>query len=89
VLLARSKPTAPPAERLLRPGALIIADNVLRRGHVADPSLGAPPSARNRDAWDEHIAAVRKFNDECVAEPRLETVLLPLWDGVSIMRLRD
>ncbi|OAQ82954.1 O-methyltransferase, family 3 [Purpureocillium lilacinum] len=89
VLLARSKPTAPPAERLLRPGALIIADNVLRRGHVADPSLGAPPSARNRDAWDEHIAAVRRFNDECVAEPRLETVLLPLWDGVSIMRLRD
>ncbi|UNI20549.1 hypothetical protein JDV02_006627 [Purpureocillium takamizusanense] len=96
VLLARSAPSAAPAERLLRPGALIIADNVLRRGYVAaadsslaDGAFGRVGWSHDRAGWDEHIAAVRRFNDECVAEPRLETVLLPLWDGVTIMRLRD
>lgn len=86
VLLARSRPGA--AGRLLRPGALILADNVLRRGQVADPALTEPESGTQRD-WDAHIAAVRRFNDECVAEARLEAFMLPLWDGLSIMRLRD
>lgn len=84
MLLARSPPGG--SARLLRPGALIIADNVLRGGHVADSSLPPPQRAA---AWDAHIAAVRRFNDECCAEPRLDVFVVPLWDGVSVMRLRD
>ncbi|POR39174.1 Putative caffeoyl-CoA O-methyltransferase 2, partial [Tolypocladium paradoxum] len=86
ILLARSRPGA--AGRLLRPGALIVADNVLRRGQVADPAL-TEPEFGSQQQWDAHVEAVRRFNDECVAEARLETFLLPLWDGLSIMRLRD
>ncbi|KND89696.1 putative caffeoyl-CoA O-methyltransferase 2 [Tolypocladium ophioglossoides CBS 100239] len=86
ILLARSQPGA--AGRLLRPGALIVADNVLRRGQVADPAVTKPEFGSQAD-WDAHILALRKFNDECVAEARLETFMVPLWDGLSIMRLRD
>ncbi|RCI08967.1 hypothetical protein L249_5051 [Ophiocordyceps polyrhachis-furcata BCC 54312] len=74
--------------RLLRPGALIIADNVLRSGHVADDSLPFDDS-RSDESWRSHIDAIRAFNDRCVAEARLETFMLPLWDGVSLLRLRD
>ncbi|RDA93682.1 hypothetical protein CP533_4859 [Ophiocordyceps camponoti-saundersi (nom. inval.)] len=85
-LLSKSLPNS--SSRLLRPGALIIADNVLRSGHVADDSLPFDKSRSEKD-WRSHIEAIRAFNDRCMAEPRLETFMLPLWDGVSLLRLRD
>jgi predicted O-methyltransferase YrrM len=84
-LLAASQPGA--AQRLLRPGALILADNVLRRGYVADPD-SAPPGWRDEE-HARQLEAVRTFNDQCVAEPRLEAFLLPLWDGLSVLRVVD
>lgn len=83
-LLAGSKPGS--ASRLLRPGALIIADNVLRRGFVADESS---MDANQTEKFKMQLKVVREFNDQCVAEPRLQTFLMPLWDGLSIMRLVD
>ena len=88
-MLANSQPGN--ARRLLRPGALIIADNVLRRGYVADPdrpdNVQRDPGDKKR--WELHIEAVQKFNDQVVKEKRLESFLMPLWDGVTIMRLVD
>ncbi|PFH58219.1 hypothetical protein XA68_14018 [Ophiocordyceps unilateralis] len=86
-LLSASPPDAS-SGRLLRPGALIIADNVLRSGHVADDSLPFDRSKSEED-WRKQIDAIRRFNDTCVAEKRLETFMVPLWDGVSLLRLRD
>ncbi|PHH90522.1 hypothetical protein CDD83_3388 [Cordyceps sp. RAO-2017] len=86
VLLAGSRPGAP--DRLLRPGALVIADNVLRGGHVADPSR-TDAEFGDEDRWQRHVQAVRDFNDKCLAEPRLDVFMVPLWDGVSVMRLCD
>jgi predicted O-methyltransferase YrrM len=61
--------------RRLRPGGLLLADNALRRGEVLRPrSTGA----RNVARWNALVAA----------EPRLESVLVPLRDGVSVARLR-
>jgi caffeoyl-CoA O-methyltransferase len=61
--------------RRLRPGGLLLADNALRRGEVPRPrSTGA----RNVARWNALVAA----------DPRLESVLVPLRDGVSIARLR-
>jgi caffeoyl-CoA O-methyltransferase len=58
----------------LRPGGLLLADNALRRGEVLQPrSAGARSIAR----WNALVAA----------EPRLESVIVPLRDGVSIARL--
>ncbi|KAK2591031.1 hypothetical protein QQS21_011287 [Conoideocrella luteorostrata] len=86
IILANSQPGG--QNRLLRPGGLIVADNVLRRGHVADPTR-TDGELQDRGEWNLHIEAVRKFNDQVLAEKRLETFLMPLWDGLSLIRLVD
>ena len=59
----------------LAPGGLLLADNALRRGEVLHPrSRGA----RNVVRWNALVAA----------EPGLESVVVPLRDGVSIARRR-
>lgn len=60
-----------------RPGGLIVLDNVLRSGRVVD--VGA------RDAAD---VAIRRVNDLIVADDRVESVLLPVRDGVTLARRR-
>lgn len=61
--------------RRMRPGGLILADNVLRGGAVIDPA---------RD--DEDTRAVRAFNDFVVADQRVEMVMVSIADGLTIAR---
>ena len=63
---------------LVRPGGLIVADNVLRGGRVLDD-----PDP------DPGIRAMRAFNDRAAGDPRLETVMLTIRDGVTLMRRRE
>jgi predicted O-methyltransferase YrrM len=51
--------------RLARPGTLLIADNIVRNGAVAD--------AANPDA---NVQGVRRFNDQLAADPRLTATIL-------------
>ena len=60
----------------LQPGGLLIADNALRRGEVVRPE---GRQARN----------VALYNRLVAASPRLEAVLIPMRDGVSVARVRD
>ncbi|NDK23961.1 O-methyltransferase [Streptomyces sp. TR1341] len=60
--------------RVLR-GGLIVADNTLFHGKVVDPS-----------GQDERAAAVHRFNEHIAADPRVETVLLTVADGVTLAR---
>ncbi|KAM4062462.1 o-methyltransferase [Hirsutella rhossiliensis] len=85
-LLDGSQPGA--ARRLLRPGALIVADNVLRWGHIPAPGL-TTSYWTSEELKQRELEGLRRFNDRCAAEPRLEVVMLPVWDGVSLMRLLD
>ncbi|UVS78312.1 O-methyltransferase [Actinokineospora sp. UTMC 2448] len=62
----------------LRPGGLVLLDNVLRGGRVLDP-----------DPADEATAAIMRTNDLVVADPRVDVVMLPLRDGVTIARKRS
>ena len=62
----------------LKPGAYILADNVLWSGKVAEPGL-------HKDAETE---ALREYNRRAVTHPRLETVVLPVRDGLSLARVR-
>ncbi len=64
------------AERMLRPGGLIIADNTLWSGHVCDPAYDKDPQTRG----------VREFNEMAAALPGFETVILPVRDGISLLR---
>ena len=75
------------ALKLTRPGGLIIADNVVRRGHVLDPSKS--PSEEERSA----AQAVRDFNARIAAEPRLTTIALQQvgaksHDGFAMARVK-
>jgi len=94
LLLSRSQPGKP--DRLLRPGALIVADNVLRRGIVADPSDENPHAAsqaqraaRAHYGRDTDLAALDEFNKAVAGSGRIESWLVPLWDGVMVGRLLD
>jgi predicted O-methyltransferase YrrM len=65
------------ALRLSRPGSLILVDNVVRKGAVADPA-SADPS----------VQGVRRFNERVAREPRvsattLQTVGVKGYDGIA------
>lgn len=64
------------AERILRKGGLIIADNTLWSGHVCDPAY----------EHDSQTAGVRQFNDIAASHPAFETVILPFRDGITLLR---
>ncbi len=59
----------------VRPGGLVVLDNMLRDGRVLDP--------QNDD--DRAIVAM---NSTLVADERVDVVLLPVRDGVSLARVR-
>lgn len=61
---------------LMRPGGYIIADNTLWDGKVTDPS-----------ARDTQTEGIRRFNDAVARHPRLDTVMLPLRDGLTLIRV--
>jgi caffeoyl-CoA O-methyltransferase len=63
--------------RRLRPGGLILADNVLWMGRVADPS-----------AQDPATAAIRAFNQLVARDERVDRVMIPLSDGLTLVRKR-
>jgi len=65
----------PLAMAKLRRGGLLIADNTLWHGRVASPQ---PP--------DRHTEAILEFNRLIYSSPHLESVIIPLRDGVSVSR---
>lgn len=60
----------------LRPGGYILADNTLWDGHVAD-------AAYDHDA---QTLGIRRFNDRVAEDGRVEKVILPLRDGLTLIR---
>lgn len=67
---------------LLRPGGLLVADNVLLDGHVVDPQRAEPGLPRRA------AETLRDFNASLAADERLDTVMLPVADGLTIARRR-
>ena len=63
---------------LLRPGGLLVTDNVLWDGEVAPGFLPKPI----RDPEDTR--AIAEYNERVAAHPQLVTAIVPLRDGVSI-----
>jgi caffeoyl-CoA O-methyltransferase len=61
----------------LRPGGLLLLDNVLMGGRVLSSAAQAGPSA-----------VMRQMNEIIVGDDRVESVMLPLRDGVTLARKR-
>jgi caffeoyl-CoA O-methyltransferase len=61
----------------MRTGGVILVDNVLWSGRVADPAID-----------DEQTVAIRRFNDQVAADNRVDCVMLPVADGLTLLRKR-
>ena len=61
----------------LRPGGLLVLDNVLQRGRVLEQHPDHPA-----------VTAIQHTNDLVVADPRVESVMLPVRDGITLIRKR-
>ena len=61
---------------LLRPGGFILADNTLWDGHVTDPAYD----------HDHQTQGIRLFNDHVAQDDRVEQVIVPLRDGLTLIR---
>jgi len=61
----------------LRRDGLILVDNVLWMGAVAKPEID-----------DEQTRAIRAFNHQVAADPRVETAMIPVGDGITLLRKR-
>lgn len=65
------------ALQLLRPGGLVAVDNVLWHGRVIDAGVN-----------DEDTVAIRAFNAAMRADARVDQMMLPIGDGVTLARKR-
>ena len=64
---------------MVRPGGLILADNVLWDGKVCQDPL----------PQDKQTLGIAAFNDKVSADPRVESVIMPLRDGLNIIRIKN
>ena len=62
--------------QILKPGGFILADNTLWDGHVTDPAYDK----------DHQTQGIRRFNDHIAQDSRVEQVILPLRDGLTLIR---
>ena len=65
------------ALKVMRPGGFIVADNTLWDGHVVDPAYD----------HDQQTIGIRNFNDHISRDPRAEKVILPLRDGLTLIKI--
>lgn len=63
--------------RLVRPGGLVMLDNMLQSGRVVDET-----------DTSESVVAIRALNEKIAGDERVEHVLLPLADGLTLARVR-
>ena len=61
---------------MVRPGGLILADNVLWDGKVCQDPM----------PQDKQTLGIARFNDMVSADPRVESVILPIRDGLNVIR---
>ena len=59
-------------------GGLIMIDNTLWSGKVADPSEN-----------DEQVTAIRALNEKIAGDERVDPVILAIGDGLTLARIRE
>ncbi|HIZ86093.1 MAG TPA: class I SAM-dependent methyltransferase [Candidatus Coprenecus stercoravium] len=62
----------------VRPGGYILADNVLWSGKTTAPV----------SSGDRQTAAIMEFNKKTASDPRVEKLVLPIRDGLALMRIK-
>jgi caffeoyl-CoA O-methyltransferase len=62
----------------VRPGGVLLADNVLWSGEIS-----------NKSVTNANVDALRDFNDKVAADERVEAIVLTAFDGLTIARKRE
>jgi len=65
--------------QVLRPGGFMVADNTLWDGHVIDPAYNS----------DHQTAGIEEFNDYVARDSKVEKVIIPLRDGLTLIRKKE
>jgi caffeoyl-CoA O-methyltransferase len=60
---------------MIRPGGLILVDNTLSHGRVIEPG-----------EQDDNVQGIKRFNGHALADDRVDLVLLPIGDGLTMAR---
>jgi caffeoyl-CoA O-methyltransferase len=63
---------------LVKSGSWIMADNILWYGKVVEPVTKG----------DKQTQAIIDFNAAVCADPRVENVILPIRDGINLIRVK-
>ena len=66
------------ALNLLNPRGYILADNTLWDGHIIDPTYDR----------DTQTLGIRRFNEEIARDKRVEKVIIPMRDGLTLIRVK-
>lgn len=66
------------ALNLLNPRGYILADNTLWDGHIIDPAYDR----------DTQTLGIRRFNEEIARDKRVEKVIIPMRDGLTLIRVK-
>lgn len=64
---------------VMTPGGFILADNTLWDGHIIDVDYDR----------DHQTEGIRRFNDHVAADPQVEQVILPLRDGLTLIKVKQ
>ncbi|WP_058303480.1 O-methyltransferase [Gorillibacterium timonense] len=62
---------------LAKPGTIIVGDNAFYHGKAYNPENNGPGAI-----------GIRRFNERMASDPRLESTLLPAYDGMTIARVK-
>jgi caffeoyl-CoA O-methyltransferase len=85
------------SDRVLKPGGIIVVDNVLWKGLVLEASNGNFSSLQESADTEEEVLRrnrrarklawkMHRFNSEIVKDNRVDVLVLPLRDGLSLVR---
>ncbi len=61
----------------MRPGGVLLVDNVFQHGQVIEPAV-----------ISANVRAIREFNGRVIADDRVDVVMLPIADGLTLARRR-
>lgn len=76
-------------QKLLAPNGIIMCDNVFARGMTISTESNPELPEKVRPYWTECGKALQKFNTFVKNDPRIDVVLLPVYDGVTLIKWKE
>ncbi|TLD20768.1 hypothetical protein PspLS_08555 [Pyricularia sp. CBS 133598] len=73
---------------LLSARGLILCDNVFARGMTIVPESNPELQGPQRAYWTENGKALDRFCKFCKTDPRIDVILLPVYDGLTLIKLK-